>query len=182
MDKLDQIDQRALLLKRGTRLLAKACGGNDAAGDICGRSGETVRRWADPAVPETIPAYFVALLEAECGQPVVTRMLAEMAGQSLRPQKGEPVDGCMASAHAEAMIAQARLTQVVVAAKSDGIITKNEADAIARAGVEAQARVGHLLKVTREGKTGRARREEPESCELGLDAGTLRVVKPVERA
>lgn len=164
MDKLDQIDQRALLLKRGTRLLTKACGGQEAAGDICGRSGETVRRWGDPNVPETIPAFFVALLEAETGQPIVTRMLADMAGQSLRPLKGEPVDGCMASAHAEAMIAQAKLTQTVVAAKKDGVITENEANAIARAGVEAQAAVGNLLKVTRPGKTARARRLEDEAA------------------
>lgn len=153
MDKLDQIDQRALLLKRGTRLLAKACGGNDAAGSILGRSGESVRRWGDPEAPETIPGFFIALLEADCGQPIVTRMLAELAGQELRPRKGEPVGGCLASAHAEAMIAHAELTQVLVAAKRDGVITPNEANAITRAGVKAQATVGDILKAARPGET-----------------------------
>lgn len=151
MDKLDQIDQRALLLKRGTRMLAKACGGNEAAGDIVGRSGESVRRWGDPAVPETIPAFFIAQLEAECGQPILTRMLAEMAGHLLKPQSGEPVGACLASAHAEVMVAAADLTRTVVEAKRDGVITPNENAAIAQAGIKAQAAVGNLLQAARPG-------------------------------
>jgi len=148
VDKLDQIDQRALLLKRGTRLLAKACGGNEAAGDIVSRSGETVRRWGDTECPETAPIYAILQLEAECGKPIVTRMLAEMSGHALKPVSGEPAGACLATAHAEVMLAAAALTQTVVEAKRDGVITPNENAAIARDGVRVQSAVGNLMKAS----------------------------------
>lgn len=178
MDKLDHIDQRALLLKRGTRLLAKACGGQEAAGDICGRSGETVRRWGDPNVPETIPVYMIALLEAECGQPLLTRMLAEMSGHALKPLKGEPVEGCIVTAHAEASLANAELHMTVLEAKRDGVITPNEAEKIGRAGVRAQAAVGKLLSATKAGRVQRPGQADPAPAEAAPAApASLSVVK-----
>lgn len=151
MDKLDQMDQRALLLKRGTRLLSKACGGDEASGEVVSRSGETVRRWGDTNCPETAPIWAIALLEAECGKPIVTRMLAEMSGHALKAVSGEPAGACLASAHAEVMLAAAALTQTVVEAKRDGVITPNENAAIARDGVKVQSAVGNLLRASRPG-------------------------------
>lgn len=171
MDKLDQIDQRTLLLKRGTRLLAKACGGNEAAGEIVGRSGESVRRWGDPAVPETIPVFFLAQLEAECGQPILTRMLAELAGHSLKPPTGEPAGACLASAHAEVMVAAADLTRTVVEAKRDGVITPNENAAIARAGVKAQAAVGNLMRAAGPGPLPPRGGQGPAPLSIVKDGG-----------
>lgn len=146
MDTLDQMDPRALLLKRGLRLLAKACGGNEAAAAIVDRSGETVRRWGDPELPETIPLHLAVLLEAECGKPILTRIMAELSGHGLSPLGGAPDGGCLVSAHAEAMMASAELTQTVVAAKRDGVITPNENAAITRDGLKAQEAIGKLIQ------------------------------------
>lgn len=145
MDKLDQMDPRALLLKRGTRLLAKACGGNEAAGSVVSRSGETVRRWGDPEFPDTIPLYAAMLLEAECGKPILTRLLAELSGHALKPVEGEPAGACIDTAHADMLQGVTDLTREVIAAKRDGIITPNENSVIVRAGMQAQDAIGKLL-------------------------------------
>lgn len=151
MDKLAQIDQRQALLKRGTRMLATACGGNEAAGSIIGRSGEAVRRWGHIDFDETIPVYQAMLLEAECGQPVVTRLLSEMSGHGLVPREGLSVEACLREAHNDFMLEALDLSRELIEAKRDGKITPNEQAGIQRRGLAVKERVGAILNLATPG-------------------------------
>lgn len=144
---LDTAEPGFLLLKRASRLLIKAAGGLQAAGEIAGRSHEQMRRYGDPASPESLPVHLAMRLEAECGQPYVTRALAEASGHALRPMQGRGSDGGLPMAFAEATMAGAEFHREVALAKADGVIPPNEENAIARAGAKAQAAIGTVLAV-----------------------------------
>lgn len=145
MDKLDQMDPRQLLLKRGARMLAKACGGDEAAGSVVSRSDETVRRWGDPNFPETMPIFCAVQLEAECGMPILTRLMAQMAKQALVPEEGLPAPETLRNANDDMMLAVLDLSREVIEAKRDGMITPNEQAKIQRKGIAASERIGDVL-------------------------------------
>lgn len=146
MDTIDAIGPDVLLLKRASRVLIKACGNLHEAGAIAQRSHEQMRRYGDPACPDTLPIHLAMRLEAECGQPYVTRAMAELSGHSLRPMKGREPGEALPIAFAESLMAGAEFQSVVARAKADGVITPNEENEISRAGAKAQARIGAVLQ------------------------------------
>lgn len=146
MDTLDTIGPEILLLKRASRMVIKACGSLHEAGAIAQRSHEQMRRYGDPLCPDTLPIHLALRLEAECGQPYVTRALAELSGHSLRPIKAREPGEALPIAFAEATMAGAEFQSVVARAKADGVITPNEENEIARAGAKAQARIGAVMQ------------------------------------
>ena len=148
MDSIDQTDDRLVMLKRATRVLIKACGKLEAAAEITGKSHEQMRRYGDPLCPETMPVFMIAQLEAECGEPYVTRQLAGMSRHSLRPEGARDVGPDLRTAYAMARVATATFDHTVAVAKADGVITPNEHKAISDRGAEAQAAINDVVRMS----------------------------------
>jgi len=73
-------------LKAGFRELVKLVGGQDYAARLLGVSQSRISENAAPHQPDcTARIHHIAALEAEAGVPVVTRILAELAGHELVP-------------------------------------------------------------------------------------------------
>lgn len=82
---LPQIDY--LAVRAATRQLVKLCGGGNRAAAITRVGQQELSRYGNPHDDKTVfmPADVVADLEAECGEPVLTKTLAELSGHVLVP-------------------------------------------------------------------------------------------------
>lgn len=79
-------DELAHTLKAGFRDLVALAGGQARAADISGTTQTRVSENASAYYPDCTPrVHHVALLEADARKPVVTKLLAELAGFELVP-------------------------------------------------------------------------------------------------
>lgn len=126
-------------LKSATRDVVKLCGGVERAAEIADLSPSQISRCqssADPAII-TIPAALA--LEADCGQPTITAVMADMNGRHLSDGASDPEGGnCIVASHSRMLGEIAKLVSEFAAASSDGKFTPGEIDIIerAKAGVE----------------------------------------------
>ena len=75
-----------LRLKTKVRALIRECGGQEAAATLSRiASHQAFGRYGRPREPEGMPVDVVVDLEAEVGEPIVTRELADLAGYVLVP-------------------------------------------------------------------------------------------------
>ena len=115
-------------LKASTRDLVRRCGGATAASrttrvaqQVLSRYGDTSEENADRFAGIDV----VADLEAECGEPIITRELALLAGYDLAP-RGER-RGCAVSAAAKMVSANGEAIGAILEALADGSISPEEA-------------------------------------------------------
>ncbi|CAD7036571.1 hypothetical protein RHAB21_02541 [Pseudorhizobium halotolerans] len=80
-------------LKAANRLLIKKNGGIEAAADTCSLSKSQVGRCNNDGDTELLPIPAVLRLEAECGDPCVTRVMAGLHGCKLTDPEKENRDG-----------------------------------------------------------------------------------------
>jgi hypothetical protein len=80
-------------LKAANRLLIKKNGGIEAASDICSLSKSQVGRCNADSDTELLPIPAVLRLEAECGDPCVTRVMAGLHGCKLTDPEEVNADG-----------------------------------------------------------------------------------------
>ncbi|MBA4204627.1 MAG: hypothetical protein C0457_06535 [Polymorphum sp.] len=121
-------------IKAATRDLVAHCGGIQRAADKSSSSKSQVGRWQSVTDGDVIPLPQVLALEADCGVPFVTTVMAELQGRRLTDaESGDVVTASgLHSAHAEAMRAAAETMAAMAAALADGRITKAEAEIINR--------------------------------------------------
>jgi hypothetical protein len=116
-----------LRLKAALRDLVTLNGGGNRAAEATGLDASTVSRQCSPEHLDRFMAMdHVALLERDAGKPVVSALMAEMAGARLAP---DPV----ANPHAALSVLSREFGDVaseMAAALGDGRITPNEAAAI----------------------------------------------------
>lgn len=113
--------------------LIKDCAGVERAARICGYGESTVGRWYDRNKPDVMPLMAVVALEADCGKPHVTEILASVTGRRLTDPENPPETGAdLLVAHAHVVNSQAALGMAVAEAASDGQITPAEAAAMDR--------------------------------------------------
>lgn len=121
-------------VKAATRDLVSRCGGVARTGTLAQVSKTEVSRWQTPSDPSIVPLSAVLVLEADCGSPLVTTVMAELNGRRLT--EGD-VDGGSASRiierHAEMIRAVAEVMITAAAAFSDGRVTPAEAELLDRA-------------------------------------------------
>lgn len=72
-------------LKATVRRLVKMAGGQDCASMACRASRASIGFYANPGHDQHMPIDVVADLEADVGEPVVTRELARLSGYALVP-------------------------------------------------------------------------------------------------
>ncbi|MDX3929200.1 MAG: hypothetical protein QHC90_25790 [Shinella sp.] len=89
-------------LKAANRLLIKKNGGIEAAADICSLSKSQIGRCNNDGDTELLPVPAVLRLEAECGDPCVTRAMAALHGRKLSENTpGDPDGACLMHENAE---------------------------------------------------------------------------------
>jgi hypothetical protein len=136
--------RHALRIKAATRDLVAACGGVAAAGTLCGVAPASVSRWQAIEDAALIPIGAVLALEAECGAPLVTAVMAEINGRRLADDEagdgrpGKALGAAAADLARQAGAAMAEATEAL----ADGVVSPAEAAQIDRrlSGMDAASR------------------------------------------
>lgn len=132
-------------IKAATRDLVKACGGIVRAGELALTSKSEVSRWQSAADPDVITLPAILALEADCGLPLVTSVMADLNGQRLAG--GEEVSAVqIANHHADALRHAAELMAQGAAALADGRVTPAEAALLDRAAGDLERALAPLRR------------------------------------
>lgn len=115
-------------LKAANRLLIKKNGGIEDAAEICSLSKSQVGRCHADSDTELLPLPAVLRLEAECGDPCVTRVMAGLHGCKLSdPEKNNPDGTCLLRGSLDIGTAANEYQRNASIAYSDLKVTANEA-------------------------------------------------------
>lgn len=79
-------------LKLASKRLVKACGGLESAALITRVGHSELARYYDPAEKLYLPIDIAADLETDCGNPLVTAVLAKLAGHEMTPMVEQITD------------------------------------------------------------------------------------------
>lgn len=89
-------------LKAGNRLLIKKNGGIEAAAEITSLSKSQIGRCHSDTDTELLPTPAQLRLEAECGDPIVTRIMAGLHGRKISdPDENTGAGSCLMRENAE---------------------------------------------------------------------------------
>lgn len=128
-------------MKAAQRDLIKICGGIERAAEIASLSKSAMGRFNSAIDPDIMPIPAVIALEADCGQPVVTTVLAALQGRRLTdPEQDRAASRGVISAFAAKQQASADTGTEVALGMADGVFTIAEiraADRKAAAEMEA---------------------------------------------
>ena len=130
-----------LAIKAATRDLVAVCGGPKRCEGITRGTSSRFSEYGAPQIDACIRADQIADLEAECGQPIVTRVLADMAGFDLMPRHAADKPETMHRMLADLIAVAGSMESDMAAALADGRITVSEAKRISE---EASALIDRL--------------------------------------
>lgn len=120
-------------VKSATRDLVQACGGVVRAGEISHNSKSEVSRWQTATDEAIIPLACVLVLEADCGLPLVTTVMADLGGRRLEgPSEEAGNASAMLGQCTDTMRAASELLGSAAAAFADGMITGAELEILDR--------------------------------------------------
>lgn len=115
-------------LKAANRLLIKKNGGIEDASEICSLSKSQIGRCHADSDTELLPIPAVLRLEAECGDPCVTRVMAGLHGCKLSdPEATNPDGTCLLRGSLDVGSAANEYQRNASIAYSDLKVTANEA-------------------------------------------------------
>lgn len=117
-------------VKSATRDLVTACGGAKRAASLIGVSEQMVSRYKLPTHDDILPLTCAAILEQDCGMPLVSSAISAFSGHDVVPA-GEPIgatENCIKKLHAGVMRETADLLMVAAEAFADGRLTPSELD------------------------------------------------------
>ena len=134
-----------LALKAATRAIVKRCGGQEAAAEVTRVGHQALSRYgALEEAPNFAPIDVIADLEAEIGEPIVTRELASLLGLKLtRVDAGEAMSP--AQRLARVMKETHEVNAAFADALSDGKIDGADAENIVREARDAIAELERLI-------------------------------------
>jgi hypothetical protein len=114
-------------VKAAQRDLIRLCGGIERAAEISSISKSHIGRMNNAADPEIMPLPAIIALEADCGQPVVTAVMAGINGRRLTdPEDEKAAAGSILTAFSRMKAADADLTMEMANAMADGDFTPSE--------------------------------------------------------
>lgn len=125
-----QRDEWFFRIKAATRDLREACGDTGRAADIAGVSRSLMGRYCSTTDPDLISLSAAAKLEAECGIPAVSQVLAERSGFRLVRMSDGAQAGCLLRAHLNLADELGDVSKRIREASEDGEITPAEAASI----------------------------------------------------
>ncbi len=135
-------------LKAAQRDLIKQCGGIERSADISSFGKSTVGRWNSATDAELMPMTAVLLLEAECGTPLVTTVMAELNGRRLAdPDDLGQGTGNILSRYAEAVRQSGELMAVGAQAFADGKVTPAEATQLDRVASDVERSIAEFRRI-----------------------------------
>lgn len=123
-------DEWFFRIKTATRALVKMVGTNEDAGIIAGFAKSQMHRFTDPTDPALIPLSGAMKLEAECGIPCITEVMAAQCGNHLVRSDGSTPPKCMVTAFGKLSDEFADVAARVGEAIEDGNISANDHAAI----------------------------------------------------
>jgi hypothetical protein len=119
-------------IKAATRDLVRCCGGVERAGEIAGLSTSEVSRLQSPSAASVISIPAALALEADCGVPYVTAVMARLNGRGLTDPDGSAAGGGVLGAFSSMSEAFAGVVSTFAGAVADGTMTPSEAEGIDR--------------------------------------------------
>lgn len=132
-------------IKSATRDIVVRCGGVVRAGEIANVSKSEVSRWQSATDPDVITLPAVLALEADCGLPLITTVMAQMNGYRVEDGGSEQRRlACVIGQNAEVMRESAELFAGMATALSDGQITPTEAQTCDRLAGDLQSALSAL--------------------------------------
>ncbi|SMD18228.1 hypothetical protein [Rhizobium sp. RU36D] len=132
-------------MKAAQRDLIERCGGIARAESITGFSKSHVGRWNNPNDPDLMPVGAVRALEADCGQPLITSVMAEANGRRLTdPDLERQADVSIMTTHAETMLQAAELARTMAVVISDGHVSPSEATTVDRVAASLETALSDL--------------------------------------
>ena len=134
-------------VKAATRDLVKYCGGVVRAGEIARVSKTEVSRWQSIGDEGIIPIPAMLALEAECGAPIVTTVLADLNDQRIVDPK-EPANdaACVISRHADVIRSMASMVAVGATVMADNKVTAAGAEMLDRSASEVERSLAPLRR------------------------------------
>lgn len=132
-------------IKAAQRDLIERCGGIMRVVEKSGYSKSEVGRWNNGSEPDLMPVGAIALLERDCGQALVTAVLAETNGRRLTdPDEARKAEINVLTGHAEVMRRQAEAANALAVAIADGNVTPSEATTVDRSLASVEAAISEL--------------------------------------
>lgn len=142
-------------LKAAQRDLIKRAGGIERASEITSISKSHVGRWNNAGDTDLMPPSAVLLLEAECGLPLFTQVMAELNGRRLTDPDGEnAATGNAMVRHAEAIRHAGDLMATGAQAFADGRLTPAEAQQVDAAASQLERSISDLRKALAGARSG----------------------------
>ncbi len=111
-------------LKGATSDLVDRCGGQKRAGDLIGVTQQQISKLALREGDGMLSIRQKLVLEADCGEPVMTKVEADLLGfrlERIAPRSPGTAHGTPFSAHAQVMIEAADVARVFAHAVDDGV-------------------------------------------------------------
>lgn len=134
-------------IKGAQQDLIERCGGIVRSAEKCSTSKSEVGRWNNAVDPDLMPLPAVLQLEAICGVPVVTNMMAELNGRRLAdPDTFGAANATMMAAHAEVVVQFGELIAKAAMAFADGKLTPAELSSIDRGAASLERALAELRK------------------------------------
>jgi len=135
-------------LKAAQRDLIKQCGGIERSADISSFGKSTVGRWNNATDAELMPMTAVLLLEAECGTPLVTSVMADLNGRRLAdPDEFGQGVGNILSRYAETVRHAGELMATGAQAFADNKVTPAEATQLDRVAADVERSLSEFRRL-----------------------------------
>ncbi|PRD42471.1 hypothetical protein C5748_16240 [Phyllobacterium phragmitis] len=135
-------------LKAAQRDLIKLAGQIERVAEITSISKSQVGRWNNTQDTDLIPLNAVLLLEAECGVPIVTAVMAELNGRRLAdPDEAQKSTGTILARYAETVRQAGELMSAGAKAFADGKLTPAEAQQMDRVANDVERSLSDLRKL-----------------------------------
>jgi hypothetical protein len=148
-------------LKTATRALIKVIGTETDAAGVTRVAQPQLSKYVSTSPDNAeffVPIDIIADLEAECGQPVVTRKLAELSGHELVPLPEILRDGNgLDQVSGAAVKAAGEFLAVLGSALADGKLGETEMAAVSSEGREVIAVIWRLIRMAEISDGGQAR-------------------------
>lgn len=120
-------------VKAATRDLITRCGGVVRAGELAMVSKTEISRWQSVGEEGIISITAALALEAECGAPLITAVMADLQGRRLSDEVADTAAAsCLFRDHADLMRRSAEVQASMSEALADGTVTAAEAERVDR--------------------------------------------------
>jgi hypothetical protein len=140
-------------IKSAQKDLIERCGGIVRSAEKCSSSKTEVGRWNNQTDPDLMPLPAVLQLEADCGMPLVTAVMADLNGRRLAdPDEFGATNAGVMTAHAEVVVQFGELIAKAAIAFSDGKLTPSELAGIDRNAAALERALSELRKAAAAGR------------------------------